>query len=353
MQTATDVANALVNYFLSTGRFEDVSAAAAAQGVMPASAAGAAWQQELGPFAGLAVRAVGVAEEPEPTCYVYVTRASKKLENTFEGELDGVTLRVRKIGRVLVRPEAALSSTNKGHAFRRGGKIACGSSIAPTGAQHSGTLGAFLRDEKGLLALSNNHVIGGCNHTPIGQQITSPSGPDTMAGGPAITQFATMESLVELRSGDLQFVPTQRSDAAVARVTSPKLITSWQGDFFDTPTSLMTPSEGLVVEKVGRTTGHTKGVVESRIIAMMPVPYKDRRFSAVVNYSRIWTVKSTSLGDPFALPGDSGSLVVTENGKAAVGLLFAVGGNGDVAFITDLQDVLRDLGGGLKLASGL
>jgi hypothetical protein len=355
MGTATQIAQSLARYFLETGQYEDVSATASAGAIVPASATTSivSWT-EFTPFAGLAVRAVGAAEGDNPTCFVYVTRATKKMERELETSMRDVQVRVRKVGRVFVRPEAALSSTNRGFAWRRNGnRIACGSSIAPAGAQLSGTLGAILRAKGGAhYALSNNHVIGGCNHMPVGQPITSPSGPDVAPGGPAMVQFGTFSKLVELRSGDATYVPAQTTDAAIAQISDVKLVTSWQGDHYDSPSATLPPKEGLSVEKVGRTTGHTRGYVESRIVVMLPIPYKDRRFSAVVNYANVWAVRSHT-GEPFALPGDSGSLVVSEGGEAAVGLLFAVAGSGETAFITDISAVLHDLGGGLSLASGV
>ncbi len=352
MGAAQDLAEKLAGYFHATGRFEDVQAAAASSSIGPASTGGGSSWQDFAPFADLSVRAVGAAEGETPTCFIYVTRAAKKLERMLNTEVDDVRVRVKKVGRMIVRPELAQTSSNRGNTYRRSDKIACGSSIAPAGAELSGTLGAFVRDELGqLFALSNNHVIGGCNHMPAGHPITSPSSKDVMAGGPEIRQFATFARLIELRSGDRNHVPVQECDAAIAAVAREKLVSSWQGDLYETPTTTCAPEEDMIVEKVGRTTGHTTGIIESKIVSMMPLPYKDKRFAATVNYANVWAVAST--GGPFALPGDSGSLVVTQDGGAAVGLLFAVSNDGMRAFFTDIRHVLKGLGGGLSLATGL
>jgi hypothetical protein len=48
--------------------------------------------------------------------------------------------------------------------------------------------------------------------------------------------------------------------------------------------------------------------------------------------------------EPFAIAGDSGSLVVTEDGTATVGLIFAA--SGQYGCFTPLKYILQELGGG-------
>ena len=55
--------------------------------------------------------------------------------------------------------------------------------------------------------------------------------------------------------------------------------------------------------------------------------------------------------DPFALPGDSGSLIASEDASSAIGLLFAVNNKGDYGIFVPIQDVLRAFGN-LELVSG-
>jgi hypothetical protein len=136
-----------------------------------------------------------------------------------------------------------------------------------------------------------------------------------------------------------------QSDAAIASVPDDNTVTSWQGDDntgFDTPAVTVPPASGQRVKKVGRTTGVTFGVVESLIPAPMLLPYKTRYFTATVWFANIWTVRADAGGN-FALPGDSGSLVVTEGGEAAVGLLFASTIKGDYGYIAPIDTVLIDL----------
>jgi hypothetical protein len=56
-------------------------------------------------------------------------------------------------------------------------------------------------------------------------------------------------------------------------------------------------------------------------------------------------------GDPFALPGDSGSLVVPEDNASAVGLVFAANPSGEVGWIIPMSSVVGAFGG-IELISG-
>ncbi len=80
------------------------------------------------------------------------------------------------------------------------------------------------------------------------------------------------------------------------------------------------------------------------------LPYKTGKFSATVWFTDTWTVRADG-ADPFALPGDSGSLVVSEDGTSVVGLLFAVNNRGQYGIIMPIDQVLAAFGGA-TLVSG-
>lgn len=343
---AEALAEQLTAYFLEKGLYEDVGASIEPPRIVPAAASREVIPAaELGAFAGLAVRGVGYGvgeggegDEPD-TVFIYVTRSSRKREKELLTEFEG-RIQLEKVGRVSVRPELAASATNYGNTWRDGARTACGSSIGVAGEQSAGTLGALLYGPDGTLyCLSNNHVIGGCNHTPIGQPLLSPSTIDVRPGGPGVEQIALFERLDELRSGDIAHVPTQNMDAAVGRVPEEELVSSMQGEYFDTPADARSPVLREAVMKVGRTTGLTRGVIESRVPALLPLPYRAKKFTATVNFANVWTVVSDGTS-AFALPGDSGSLIISEDGQFAIGLLFAVSSDGQRAWIAPMDVVL-------------
>ncbi len=144
-----------------------------------------------------------------------------------------------------------------------------------------------------------------------------------------------------------------RLDAAIADVVNEDLLSSWQGDEaggFDTPTVAAAPTANLRVKKAGRTTGVTLGVCQAFVPTPWILPYKASKFSATVWFSDTWTVRSDD-ADPFALPGDSGSLVVKEDGSAAVGLLFAVNNKGQYGIVVPIQSVLQAFGNPVLVSS--
>ncbi len=189
------------------------------------------------------------------------------------------------------------------------------------------------RREKQLYILSANHVLAACNHIPVDMPILSPSSAD---GGPTLSaprEIGRHAEICELRSGEPSLVSPCSEDVALARVTEPNHVTSWQGPVgsdggYDTPTNAVAVRDGMRVKKIGRTTGLTQGTVEAKLVPF-PLPYKLKPFSATVWFKEMWSIRADS-GKHFALAGDSGSLVVTEDGSAAVGLLFAASPSGDV-----------------------
>lgn len=223
-------------------------------------------------------------------------------------------------------------------------RVACGSSCSPAGENTTGTFGALVKKDNELYCLSNNHVFAGCNHVPVGQPIMSPSSQDASPSTQAPREICRHSEIIELRSGTPALVPLVRADAAIARVPDRKQVSSWQGDQdgFDTPKNTTQPVSGMAVKKFGRTTGLTYGVVEAMIPTPFPLPYKSSTFAATVYLTDIWTIR-VQHGQHFALPGDSGSLVVSEDGKHSIGLLFAASRKGDYGFVAPIDTVLGDL----------
>jgi hypothetical protein len=283
--------------------------------------------------------------------HIYVTKGSPGKLRKLKTEIDGVTIQVNNIGNPTVRPEIAPSASRHGNLYTRNDRIACGSSCAPSGVGYSGTLGGIVRkvSSEELFIISNNHIIAECNHTPVNMPIMAPSTADSRPGIRAPIQIARHREIHELRSGVPDLVPPSLADVAIAVVHEEGVISSWQGDpesGFDTPTDIVVPRTKMTVKKFGRTTGLTHGMIHSEIPAPMAVPYAMRSFTATVWFQDVWTILPDH-GD-FALPGDSGSLVVTADGNSAVGVIFAVDRQGRSAFMAPM-DYVRTLFGGLEL----
>ena len=337
------------SYFRSTGPTEVpglIEAASSSPGEATRSVSG---------FGAISVQAVGFEDGTEnPAVHVYPTAGTVRQLKALPTEIDGVKVRAHKMGPISVRPEAALTATNRGNIFERGNRICCGTSCAPTSESSVGTLGALVRMESNgeLFLLSNNHVLAGCNHVPPGQPIMAPGGPDGRPGATAPKEVGRHDRIHELRTGHPGMVNPSDADVALARVTDADAVSSWQGDEtngYDTPGSTIEPLSGMGVKKFGRTTGLTQGVIEAKVATPQAIEYRAKYFRGTVWFRDVWSV--AAIGDHFALGGDSGSLVVTEDGKHAIGLIFAANPTGSYGWIVPTSCVLRAFTG-LELVHG-
>ncbi|MEA2907229.1 MAG: hypothetical protein QOI12_4616 [Alphaproteobacteria bacterium] len=363
MATAREIADFLAyellkhgNYTASVGPVNVPDLAVAAAAAAEDEDVVLEYAQRAEPFGGLAVQSVGFEDGVgDAKVHIYLTRGSSRLIKSLPDNIDGVPVRVHNMGPITVRPEAASAATNRGHLFERKNRVCCGSSCAPTSENCTGTFGAIVRKGSAhqLYLLSNNHVFGGCNHVPQNQPILAPSSND---GNPTVRapgEIGRHHEIHELRSGNPVFVNPCDADLAIARATTPHSISSWQGDGadgYDTPPHSVSPVSLMTVKKFGRTTGLTSGEIEAKVTSPMPVSYTSKYFKGTVWFKDVWTVKASG-GSPFALPGDSGSLVVTADASGAVGLVFAASRNGDYAWIIPIDCVTGSFGG-LKLVSG-
>mgnify|MGYP001031007231 FL=1 len=217
----------------------------------------------------------------------------------------------------------------------RNDPIRLGVSISPTTVAYAGTLGCFCRDgisgRDGIL--SNNHVLADVNNVPIGTTIMQPGARDRGK--------AENDVIAEL----LRFVPVQFGgapnmvDCAFAALTdhgrAEDRHTLYDSSDVPQPAITMQPGQlaeavpGMSVFKTGRTTRHTQG----RIRAVNVNNYLVDMGVGVARFDgQIAIEMDMSPAQPFSRPGDSGSLIVDEEGRP-VGLLFAgsaSGGPGNV-----------------------
>jgi len=217
----------------------------------------------------------------------------------------------------------------------------------------AGTFGLLVQREGQAYILSNNHVMADLNAASIGDPIYQPGSADS---GTSNDRIATLSDFEPINFGDadptcriaetlagglnwmaritgsthrLQTIKAAPSlnlmDAALALPDQPDLVAPEIAGI-GMPAGAAEPMLGQEVQKMGRTTGLTRGTI-SQISVTVDVNYADRtaRFT-----DQIFTT-------PMSSPGDSGSSILNME-RQAVGLLFA--GSERVSIFTPIQRVL-------------
>jgi hypothetical protein len=202
----------------------------------------------------------------------------------------------------------------------------------------AGTFGCLVRREEELFMLSNNHVFANANACELWDPILQPGAADGGAAEDRVARLAEYVPLVfESEPADCQVAhwtarllnsvagalgsrhkleAVQRSDginrvdAALARPHSPNLVTS-EILGIGAPAGVGAASLGTKVQKSGRTTGHTEGVI-TQIDATVRIDY----------YGPKALFTGQLVASPMSEGGDSGSAVLDLE-KRVVGLLFA------------------------------
>jgi hypothetical protein len=175
----------------------------------------------------------------------------------------------------------------------------------------TGTFGCLVSDRTDgrLLVLSNSHVLAASGTAKVGDPIFHP-GPDE--------RDTTMEVVAKVFSWqpfNFGEAEVNRIDAALAEPLSQE---SFACEIFDigVPKGVATPSRGMMVQKSGRTTGHTFGRVRDvNFTALLNYPRPDGAGEAAVRF------RDQVLCSRYSDSGDSGALVLDSDGRA-VGLHF-------------------------------
>jgi hypothetical protein len=314
-------------------------------------------------FISKPITAVGYAASgrADPRVFIYTRRKLTRAEESKLSE-NGVGVPV-EFRVALPFSVTAPSTAARFPEMFHGERLTCGSSISVGNAREAGTLGALLRDDAGkLYGLSCNHVTGGCSNARVDVPIVAPGILDVGAGAPNPRTIGLHRRALQFIQGDPSSVPTyfDNRDAAVFEIVDPGLVSSWQGSEFDTPAIVADPEEDAPVEKVGRTTRHTRGVVESRLVGPQRIDYsltvyhsaeENITFKGTVFFEPVYIIRGYDGG--FAIEGDSGSVVVhREPGHsptAAVGLVIGGRGN-EETYMVPLKPVIEKLG--LSLVTG-
>ncbi len=184
----------------------------------------------------------------------------------------------------------------------------------------AGTIGARVTDGNNVYALSNNHVYANINEANLGESALQPGSVDGGAD-PAdkIGDLFDFEPI--LFDGSDNIV-----DAAIA-ISSTNLLgnSTPADDGYGTPNStLVSATVGQSVQKYGRTTGLTTGLV-SEINVTANICYKARGpVRCNPNFIARFVNQIAITPGGFSSGGDSGSLIVTNDAsKNPLGLLFA------------------------------
>lgn len=194
----------------------------------------------------------------------------------------------------------------------------------------AGTLGCLVRKGRALYILSNNHVLANVNTGLIGDPILQP--------GPFDGGHVPADVIAKLS----QFVPINLSgacnhvDCAIAQ-TSPTLVTPLDKCYGKLDPHPAPCRLNLLVKKCGRTTQFTRGRIT------------DCHFTGRIGYGTHGAalfcnqiVITSLVASPFSAGGDSGSLIVTDQGNRPVGLLFA--GSATHTIANPIGEVLAALG---------
>ena len=237
------------------------------------------------------------------------------------------------------------------------GRICCGSSVYPVNCMGAGTMGALVRDSSGtLFGLTNNHVSGACNLAQPGLPILCPGPVDASENSISPFTIGRHTKLLPISEGIPENIDVSSNiDAAIFEIEDSDQISSMQGDKFDTPSKFCNPVGGWKVEKVGRTTGFTRGTIIGTVSMPMGVAYtvKEYGVSKTVFFNDVVVVAGEN-GQPFSKAGDSGSLVVGYDDageRFAIGLVFAGNEPRGQSFILPLPTILNKLD--VKLVTGL
>lgn len=263
-----------------------------------------------------------------------------------KGEVD-----VRLIGRIAKRPARGKAQASQSNSrvsakaapwYRDNARpLLIGASVGHVDIT-AGTIGAFVKRGKRVYILSNNHVLANEDAGQAGEAVLQRGVAD--GGRAAKDRAGALRHWIRLKRRGANLV-----DAALAEIDAgidhdPGLLRGLAGranqrlaglgsDFLD---------EGVIVHKVGRTTGATKGRVTAFDVDNVVISYDlgNLRFDGQVE------IEGTG-NRAFSDGGDSGSLIV-DSDMRAVALLFAggdVGGSNGLGltYANPIHAVLKHL----------
>lgn len=279
--------------------------------------------------------AVGLTAEGHPAIKVYTKAAGA---GGIPDRLEGIPVVVEATGEFLALP-------GNGKAGKGGGgsgsgltttstwppPVPIGVSTGNIGQCSAGTISARVIGGTAVYALSNNHVYALENSAPLGSEILQPGLYDTNC---TMTTTNNLGTLYDYEPIVFSTSANNTIDAAIARSSTAVLGDRTPPNGYGVPNSAtVAASVGQAVQKYGRTTQLTHGVVTG-INATVLVGYS----SGTARFVSQIVVGSSK---PFIKPGDSGSLLVTNDSNLnPAGLLFAGTSSGTTAIANPIGLVL-------------
>jgi len=259
-----------------------------------------------------------------------IAKTSMSSNYVLPSEIKGVVTDVIETGRFRPLPAAVPREQRR----LRPAKPGCSVGFQFTGDQArfvmAGTFGAVVAAAGTRYILSNNHVLANENALPIRSPIFQPGLLDH--GIPNSDQIASLTRFVTLRSGQPNAL-----DCAIAEILNPQSVSA---TFLPKVGRLKSPqpiaaTENMRVEKVGRTTGYTTGVVFD-LSADVKIEYD----LGVLTFQDQILIRGSN--GMFSDRGDSGSVIVDRTTQRATALLFA--GSASHTIANPLVEVLAQLG---------
>ena len=263
--------------------------------------------------------ALGLSASGKPAIKVFT---SKPNVAGLPKELDGLPVEVEQTGKFLAF-DGPLSGRHR--------SVPIGVSVANNSQCAAGTIGCIVERANKKYILSNNHVLARENLAALGEDIVQPGRYDNK---PKCDNHIEADKVADLSA----FVPLKfdgsdnKVDAAIALLSTTDFTCATLPGFYDLPGSTpVTAALGLPVKKVGRTSVLTTGTVIA-VNATVHVGYGPAGVARFVG--QLVTSRH------FIKPGDSGSLMVTDDASDnPVGLLFAGTSNG-IAIVNPIDEVL-------------
>lgn len=240
----------------------------------------------------------------------------------------------------------------------------CGSSVGLGNQRNAGTLTALARKKSDgkLVGICCNHVTGGCNTARPGTPVVIPGILDVSDEFQDITVIGYHERGAPMSQGVPSAVEIKGNrDFAYFEISDDALVSSLQGsgdEAYDTPIKFVKKvKKGMLVKKWGRSTRVTYGEIRSIIKSGEGVEYSlmsyygamnSQPFKGTIYYGEIYEIRSNT--GPFSLGGDSGALLVTDEGGSEKVVGMIIGGDAQISIALPIREVLKEMG--LELITG-